>query len=112
MAGDAVTLEKDGTIQVTWTGADNDWNYVTDTPAYAKTGYLCSSIAFEPSAANDVLVVNEGGNDGPSICTLRAGVKEDRVHYFSPAKWIRPYIDYSDCTFSTGTSVKVVFTIV
>ena len=113
MAGDAVTLEKDGTIQVTWTGADNDWNYVTDTPEYSGLGYLCSSIVFYSPDVNDELVVNEGSNDGPSPIHLKIpSTNDNAVHYFPEPKWIRPYIDYSDCAFTQPTKVKAIFTIV
>ena len=113
MAGDAITLEKDGVIQVTWTGADNDWNYIVDTPAYAKLGYYCSSITFHGSAVNDILIVNEGGDDGPSrVHWQLSAATDDRVKYFNPSRWIRPYIDYSDCDFDTYGDVKVVFEIV
>ncbi len=113
MAGDAVTLEKNGFIQVTWTGADNDWDYITDTPAYTKTGYLCSAITFHGGTASDVLVVNEGGDDGPSgVHWELSAATDDRVRYFDPPKWIRPYIDYSDCTMTDCTLNKAVFTLV
>ncbi len=108
------TLEKNGFIQLIWTdSSDVDWSYAADTPAYAKLGYLCSAVAYHAGAASDVLVVNEGGIDGPSgIHWELSGASDDRIRYFDPPKWIRPYIEYTDQTFSDPTNNKVVFTLV
>ncbi len=111
MANTADTLEKDGTIQVSYTASGADWDYITDTPAYAKLGYLCTAITLH-GKDTDVFVINEDSNDGPSIVHWQLGADtDDRVRLFRPAKWIKPYIELTDQTYATITSVKITFTL-
>ena len=69
MANTADTSKAGKIIEVTFTGTGADWNYSTD------AGFDCmhiKSIIWHPSGASDVLVVNEGGVDGPSIVHWKA----------------------------------------
>ena len=108
MADTVVTTEKNGTIQIAYTGAGADWVMTDELTAYANSGIWMKSIQFHPSTANDVLVVNEGGIDGPSIMHVKcSGDTDDRIKYFEPPKRSFPAIDLSDCTFGTAASVKI-----
>jgi hypothetical protein len=73
------------------------------------TDWLCvKSIQFEPSAANDALVVNEGGLDGPTIMhVVCTATTDQKIKYFGNGTWMRPYIDDSDCTYGTATSCRI-----
>lgn len=69
MANTADTSKAGKIVEVTFTGTGADWNYSTDggfDEMYVK------SIIWHPSGADDVLVVNEGGIDGPSIVHWKA----------------------------------------
>ena len=111
MANTADTVEKDGTIQVTYSGSGADWDYATDTPAYATSGYLCTAITHH-GKDTDEIIINEASNDGPSICHWLLGAdSDDRVRLFKPAKWIRPYIELTDQTHGTIGSVVITFTL-
>ena len=108
------TLEKNGFIQLTWTDDNTfDWDYASDTPAYAKLGYFCSAITLHAGTASDVQIVYEGKVDGPSpIHWELAAASDDRVRYFDPPKWIRPFIEYDNTLITNYSLNKLVFTLV
>ena len=113
MANTADTTEKDRFITVGYTDSGADWDYATDTPAYAKTGYLCSSITFYGHKNEDEIYIREGGLDGPSIFHVRvASAADNRVRYFDPPQWIRPFIDLTDCKYDDPENIEVVFELV
>ena len=69
MANTADTSIAGKIVEVTFTDSGADWNYSTDCgfdEMYVK------SIIWHPSGADDILVVNEGGVDGPSIVHWQA----------------------------------------
>lgn len=69
MANTADTSKAGKIVEVTFTDSGADWNYSTDggfDEMYVK------SIIWHPSGADDILVVNEGGADGPSIVHWKA----------------------------------------
>jgi len=95
-------------VQVTYAGTGADWNCLTDMGL--KT-LKVKSIVWHPTAADDILVINEGGIDGPSILHTKASAASDtKVKYFGEnGTWMTPYIDLTDCTFGTVTSTKIIF---
>lgn len=113
MANAAVTTLGGSFVQVTYTGAGLDWSYLFSNSPFPD-GMKVYSIEFNPGAANDKLVVNEGGNDGASIIHVECvDENDDKIKYFHPnGRWMKPYIDLSDCTFGAGadaTGVKIIF---
>jgi len=110
MANTADTTKNGLFIQVTYTGTGDDWDY-TDT---GFNRMKVKSIQWHPSAANDVLVINEEGIDGASIFHAKASADTDtKIKYFyGGGAWMKPYIDLTDCTFGTITSTKIIFEIV
>ena len=108
MANTADTTWAGNFIQVTYSGSGDDWNCSTDA---GLKRMKVRSIQFKPSASNDVLVVNEGSIDGPSILRFTVdSASDDRVKYFGDdGTWMTPYIDLTDCTFGTITSVAILF---
>ena len=98
-----------GRGSVTITGLDADWAYTTDGGFDADIGMKVSSIQFNPSAANDVMIVHDGGIDAAEIFDSGpAGSTAPIFKNFDPPRWIRPWIDISDCTLGTPANAKVI----
>jgi hypothetical protein len=116
MANTADTLKSGDIVEVTYTGTGDDWNYFDDGGFEEDIGMKVKSIQFHPSGDDDILVINEGGIDGPSILHIKTtattglGTSDDRVKYFGDqGTWIKPYIDLSDQTFTDVAAVKIIF---
>lgn len=92
----AITIVPDGST---------DW----DVQTYFPNGIQLCSICMQSSAANDKLAMEEGSATGarltPGIDITGGGM----VWYFDGSKRY-PYLDASDCTFSTAASVKITLT--
>lgn len=104
----AVTATKSGNV-VEITTLDADWNYTsTFTTGYENThGIRVQAIIFYPSAANDILALEEG-SDGPEIFPVKCNDTYDqRVLYLNGAR-IKPYFDESDSTIGTAANAKIV----
>ena len=97
-------------IQIT--GLDADWLYSSDLPVALQSGLSVKSIQFNPSAASDVMVINEGGINGASIFHVKCtGDTDQRIKYFNPPTRMQPVIDISDCTLGTAANAKVIIEI-
>lgn len=106
--GTAVTLKAGNIIQVTYTSGGADWNYKDD--GGFRGAIKVKAIEWYPTANNDVLVINEGGINGPSIVQVEASADNDTKHItFGKGIWMKPYIDFDDCTFNADTSTKIIF---
>jgi hypothetical protein len=108
MANTADTSKAGRIIQVTYTGTGADWNYKTN-GGFASALWV-DSIIWLPSAANDILIINEGGIDGPSIVHWKASAVTDtkQISFSKPVR-IKPYIDLSDQTYGTIANTKIIF---
>ena len=108
MANTADTLKAGNVIEVTYSGTGDDWNHKDD--GGFNHPIKVKSIIWYPTANNDKLVINEGGNDGPSIVQWEASADNDTKQInFANGMWMKPYIDLTDCTFGTVTSTKIIF---
>ena len=111
MANTADTSQDGKIIQVTYSGSGDDWNYSDD--AGFTSGMIVTDILWLPTAQDDVLVINEGGIDGPSIIHAKNGAATVTERHFrlggKHGIAIHPYIDLTDCTFGTVTSTKITF---
>lgn len=106
------TVQSRNTIQIT--GLDADWLWDTEFSEIAASlgGMWVRSIQFNPSAANDVMIINDGGIDGPSIFDVKCTADTDqRVKYFDPPLYCAPVIDITDCTLGTAANAKVIITL-
>lgn len=98
IAGNAITVS----------GLDADWIWSADTPF--TPGIKLHSISFTPSAANDILIVNDESISGPELFREKADTVETTVQYYH-GKWVKPCIDISDCTLGTAANARVTFII-
>lgn len=66
------------------------------------------SILFFPSAANDKICLKDEGEAGPTI--FKAVDVEGRGLLIRlPANVIKPFLDFSECTFGTPANVRITF---
>lgn len=110
MAANTVT-KGDGNRVVQISSIDSDWILTSETglTQYASGGAPIKAIFFYPGAANDILMVRSSAADtGPVLAKLKSLDGEPRVMYFHDAL-LKPVIDYSDCTLSSGAFVVIVF---
>jgi len=90
---------------ITISGLDADWVWSTDTPF--TNGIKCHSIMFHPSAANDILIVNDESISGSELMRVKcSGDTDDRIVYLG-GRWCKPCIDISDCTLGTAANARV-----
>lgn len=97
--------------QILITGLDADWLWGT---AIGSTAARLRSITFIPSAANDRMIVHEGGIDGAELFdTGIVSGTDARTKYFGDnGFWCNPVIDISDCTLSAAANAKVILEVV
>jgi len=101
------TVIKGNVIQIT--GLDADWNGSTET---GLSNMRISSIQFNPSGADDEMIVHDGGIDGVTIFHMKsADVYDQKIRYYEPPIIANPVIDISDCTLATPADAKVLITI-
>ena len=88
---------------------DSDWTW-TDTFPGAHNGIAVDWIAFSvgATATVDVCSIKEGSATGPSIFPTQpvAATSPVTIVYYN-GKSIKPYLDQSACTLSTGHSVII-----
>ena len=102
------TTENGRVIEIT--GLDADWQGSVDT---SMSRMKIESIQFNPSAADDVMIIHDGGLNNASLMDVTCqNVYDQRVKYFHPPVWADPVIDISDCTLGTAANAKVIITIV
>lgn len=97
---DTITVTKSGNVK-NITVIDVDWDQ--------GQVYPLESIQFVPGAGGDCLVVKEGSASGAVIFYAKAPATLDGnmfVKYFNGQNH-RPYIDFSDCTLSSGHRVII-----
>lgn len=87
-----------------------DWSYIADGGFAEGIGIKIASVQFNPSAANDVLVIRDKvvatgtivHKLGPSAGT------ENLKDYNDPPEWEFPVIDASDLTLGTPANASVI----
>ena len=105
----ATTTQSGHVVEVTYDASGDDWDY-TDASGF-DIGLRTRAIIWLPSAADDVLFINEGALDGPSIVHWTAGGVSDtkQIAFGSRGVPLKPYIDVDQQTFTTTGNVKVIF---
>jgi len=88
---------------------DADWIWSTELSEHNHmNGIVIRSIQFNPSAANDIMIIHEAGVDGPNIFHVKCTADTDqRIKYFNPPLHCAPVIDASDCTLGTPANARV-----
>lgn len=104
------------TIEIT--GLDADWSWSTDIVAASFSSKIDTakirSIKFYPSAANDRMIIRDGGLDNATFFDsgLVSAASDPRIEYYTDnPRHIDLVIDISDCTLSNPANAKVVIQI-
>ena len=98
-----------GRNTVTITGLDADWAWNDDGGFDTSMGLKVSSIQFNPGAANDVMIIRDGGIDATALLNTNPLTTVDpMIKYFNPPRWVRPVIDISDCTLGAAGDAEVI----
>jgi hypothetical protein len=96
-----------GTSSMTVTLITQDWAFVTAQKQFAITGVPLKALVLIPgSGAADVFVIKDTSDAGAILYkgTVNAGTV---VVY--PGSYCKPYIDFSECTFTAGHSVTFIW---
>jgi len=89
---------------------DSDWTWTeTMTSTVYKNGIPVWAIIFQPGAANDVLVIEDGSDAGPYIFppVLAADTTNGKILYLN-GMMCKPVLDFSDSTISAGGTVTII----
>ena len=105
-------------------GLDADWSLLDLDATFLKTGIRVKSITFFPSATGDIIHIKESDPGyattaalvtaltatAPSLLHVDcADVYDQRIKYFGGenGRIMRPFIDISDCVFTTAATCRV-----
>ena len=102
MAGNTVN-SFESCVQVSAMDGDWLWSTITTNPK----GIKIKAIKFYPGAADDVLIIKNGSDSGPTMLKLESSDGEPRYDPSFAGGYFKPVIDYGDCTL-TGTA-SIVF---
>jgi hypothetical protein len=100
----AATVTKTGRI-VEITAIDADWLWSTTFPNDQQIKVV--SIEFFGGSANDIIVIKDGSDTGAILMKRKIPDTDySSTKYFMGAR-LRPVIDFSDCTLSSGHKVII-----
>ena len=105
----ATTTQSGHVVEITYDASGDDWDY-TDASGF-DVGLRTRAIIWVSSAADDQLIINEGGNDGPSIVDWTSGGVSDtkQIAFGSRGVALKPYIEFGDQNYTTTGNAKVIF---
>jgi len=89
---------------------DADWLWDTELSEHSHMGGIwITAIQFNPSTANDIMIVHNGSDlDGaPLFHSGTVPTIDPKIKYFNPPKYCTPVIDASDCTLTTPETCLV-----
>jgi len=100
----ANTTIKGNIIQIT--DLDADWYGNVDANMHEMK---ISSIQFNPSATDDIMIIHDGSLDGATLFKVKCvDTYDQRIKYFDPPIWANPVIDISDCTIASPINAEVI----
>ena len=90
------------------TAMDSDWDWLdTLSGSSYLAGMNVGSIQFKPGATDDVLIIRNGSLTGPPIVSWKAVDAYDYKVFYCHGTKLKPFIDYSECTLSSGHAVII-----
>lgn len=99
----ANTVVRDGNLITLTLDGSTNWDSQTDYP----NGLAIHSIAFYPSAANDVLAIRHRSVSGPMVLYCKDTAGAGVVRYY-PGALLKPYIVASELTLNTAANARVI----
>ena len=94
---------RDGNVINVVLDGSTDWDSTVNNPK----GLPIFAIAFEPSAANDKLVVRQNGAHGNKIFSGLDAANSGLSRLYPGTVLFKPYIKASDCTLGTPANATV-----
>lgn len=93
------------------TGLDADWTLANSgvTALASKSSIFVRSIQFNPSAANDIMIIHNDGLDTTDVFHVKVdGDTDSRIRYYGErGTLMSPVIDISDCTLGVAANASV-----
>ncbi len=106
------TTKAPGKLHIILDGA-TDWSYITDGGFTEGVGLKVASIQFNPSAANDILVIRSKTVTGTIIHKLGPSSGTENLYDANdPPQWEEPMIEADDLTLSTPANASVIISYV
>jgi hypothetical protein len=104
ISGRTVDIALHATHNTDWVWTDETASPTGDTSAKA----CIASIQINPAAANCDIVIRDGSATGPRLMVANMTDTDDnRVKYFKPPRWCKPFIDTDDCTNSGSATIQM-----
>lgn len=96
-----LTLDSDFTLAASGSATG------TELAAFADTGLPVDWIHFSPSGADTLIICNGSfANDAEIFREAVTAATDNRIRYYR-GRWLKPQIDFSDCTFATAANARV-----
>ena len=96
---------------LTLTAVDVDWNWYDSFPGTKESGIEIFSIRFNPGAASDRCVINDGSTSGADLfdSSVAADTGDGTIEYYPRGIFFKPVLDASDGTYNAAAKVTIVF---
>jgi hypothetical protein len=96
---------------ITITGIATDWNWYDMFPDSKDRGVRIFSIRFNPGAAADRCVINDGSIDGAALfdSSVAYDTSDGKIEYYPEDSYFKPVIDASDGTYNAAAFVTIIF---
>lgn len=102
----ANTIVRTGNV-IHITDIDSDYSLTDTFPSYTN-GAAINSIQFNPAAADDQMIVEQGTTSGAILMDVTCeDAYDQRVKYFWNQRLL-PVIDFSDGTYTAGSSIIII----
>ena len=106
------TIKKGHFVEVTPDGT-TDWTLATEISEWSGTGMKVRAISFRAEAAGSYIEVREQGIDNALIWRSTVSTAANQVFRvdFGEGVWMNPFIDATDCNYSTAADTTISFEI-
>jgi hypothetical protein len=96
---------------LTITGIDTDWNWYDAFPSKRDIGIKIFAIRFNPGAASDRCVINDGSISGSDLfdSSVAADTGDGTIEYYPTDRTFKPVLDASDGTYNAAAKITFIF---
>jgi hypothetical protein len=102
--------KKNAVITITTLDADWAWTDTFTSGVEYSAGIKIISIQFNPSATDDICVIEEASDAGPCLFYVKClDTYDQRIKYYRGAR-LKPVFDLSDSTITTAANASIQIT--
>ena len=96
---------------ITFTTVDADWHWYDSFPNNRNRGIQIFFIRFNPGAASDRCVINDGSIDGAALfdSSVAADTGDGTIVYYPEGVYFKPVLDASDGTYNAAAKITIMF---